>query len=211
MIKTLLLSIILSCLYLSSFSQNQDKKIVQFSGVIYDTDSNTVVPYVTLRNSTSGKSYSANYKGYYSFVAHEGDTIHFSSVGYKKTSLTIPRGLRDKKFTAIVKMKSDNIMLPVVRVFPWASTDEFKKEFLTMKFADDDLEIAKKNLSKKTLRDLSYSLPRDGGEIQGMTFNNNHIGLSNKNMVQTNPLLNPLAWAALIKQISEGDKNRNKD
>jgi hypothetical protein len=25
-------------------------------------------------------------------------------------------------------------------------------------------------------------------------------------MVQTNPLLNPLAWAALIKQISEGKK-----
>jgi len=184
---------------------------VQFSGVIYDTDSNSVVPYVTLRNSTSGKSYSANYKGYYSFVAHEGDTIHFSSVGYKKTLLIIPKGLKDKKLTAIVKMKPDNIMLPVVRVFPWVSTDEFKKEFLTMKFADDDLEIAKKNLSKKTLRDLSYSLPRDGGEIQGMSFNNNHIGLSNKNMVQTNPLLNPLAWAALIKQISEGDKNRNKD
>lgn len=211
MIKTLLLSIILSCIYLSSFSQNQEQKIVQFSGVIYDTDSNTVVPYVNLRNSTSGKYYSANYKGYYSFVAHEGDTIHFTSVGYKKTSLIIPKGLKDKKFTAIVKLKADNIMLPVVRVFPWVSTDEFKKEFLTMKFADDDLEIAKKNLSKKTLRDLSYSLARDGGEIQGMSFNNNHIGLSNKNMVQTNPLLNPLAWAALIKQISEGDKNRNKD
>ncbi len=208
MIKTLLLSIILNCIYLTSFSQNENKKIVQFSGVIYDADSNTVVPYVTLRNSTAGKSYSANYKGYYSFVAHEGDTIHFSSVGYKKTSLTIPYGLKDKKYTTIVKMKSDNILLPVVRVFPWASTDEFKKEFLTMKFADDDLEIAKKNLSKKTLRDLSYSLPRDGGEIQGMSFNNNHIGLTNKNMVQTNPLLNPLAWAALIKQISEGDKKR---
>lgn len=211
MIKTLLASIILSCTFIMGFSQNPDGKIVQFSGVIYDVDSNTVVPYVTLRNSTAGKSYSANYKGYYSFVAHEGDSIHFSSVGYKKTVLVIPTNLKDKKYTAIVKMKSDNIMLPVVRVFPWISLDDFKKEFLTLKFADDDLEIAKKNLSKKTLSDLSYSLGRDGAEIQRMSFNNNHINLSNKNMVQTNPLLNPLAWASLIKQISEGDKNRNKD
>lgn len=211
MIKTIILSVTLCCIFLTSFSQNQDKKIVQFSGVIYDVDSNTVVPYVTLKNSTSGKSYSANYKGYFSFVVNEGDSIHFSSVGYKKALIIIPRGLTDKKYTAIIKMKSDNIMLPVVRVFPWVSTDEFKKEFLTLRFADDDLEIAKKNLSKKTLRDLSYSLARDGGEIQGMSFNNNHINLSNKNMVQTNPLLNPLAWAALIKQISEGDKNKKKD
>lgn len=211
MIKTLLTFIILSCTFFSGFSQNPEKKVVQFSGVIYDVDSNTVVPYVTLRNSTAGKSYSANYKGYYSFVAHEGDSIHFSSVGYKKTVVVIPKNLKDKKYTAIIKMKSDNIMLPVVRVFPWVSEDQFKKEFLTLKFADDDLEIAKKNLSKKTLSDLSYSLGRDGAEIQRMSFNNNHINLSNKNMVQTNPLLNPLAWAALIKQISDGDKNRNKD
>lgn len=194
-----------------SQSQSTDKPLVQFSGVIYDLDSNTVVPYVTVRNLTENKTFSANYKGYYSFVAHEGDSIQFTSVGYKKLLLIIPSKLKERKFTAIVKMKSDNIMLPTVRVFPWASTDEFKREFLSMKLADDDLELAKKNLSKQSLRELSASLPRDGRENQGLNFNNNHIGLTNKNMVQTNPLLNPFAWGALIKQITEGDKSRNED
>lgn len=195
----------------TTFAQ-QTKPLVQFSGVIYDADSNSVVPYVTIRNiSDKGKSLSANYKGYFSFVANEGDSIVFTSVGYKKLELVIPSNLKDKKFTAIVKIKADNIQLPMVTVFPWASLDEFKKEFLTMKFADDDLEIAMKNLSKKSLMELSANLPRDGQEYRGSSFNNNHIGLSNKNMVQTNPLLNPFAWGALIKQIMAGDKKRAED
>ncbi|MRX47707.1 peptidase associated/transthyretin-like domain-containing protein [Pedobacter puniceum] len=203
--------VVIFCLIASTtFAQKEGKPLVQFSGVIYDIDSNTVVPYVTLNNLSEKKTHSANYKGYYSFVAHEGDSIQFSSVGYKKLVLVIPQNLKERKFTAVVKMKSDNIILPTVRVFPWASYDEFKRDFLTMKFADDDLEIAKKNLSSKSLRDLYVSLPRDGTEMQSFNFQNNHIGLTNKNMVQTNPLLNPFAWGALIKQITEGNKERNK-
>jgi hypothetical protein len=186
--------------------------LAQFSGVIYDLDSNSVVPYVGIKNiSNEGKAYSANYKGYFSFVLQEGDTVIFSSVGYKKLQLVIPKNLPDKKFTTLIKMQSDNIMLPMVTVFPWASTDEFKKEFLSLKFADDDLEIAKKNMSKKSLMELSANLPRDGEEFSGSAFQNNHNALSNQHMVQTNPLLNPFAWGALIKQITDGDKKRNEE
>lgn len=193
----------------AAFSQTE-KPLVQFSGVIYDMDSNTVVPYVAIKNvSNNNSAFAANYKGYFSFVLQEGDTVVFSSIGYKKLELIIPSNLKERKYTAIIKLQSDNIQLPMVRVFPWASYDEFKKDFLTMKFADDDLEIAMKNLSKKSLRELSTSLPRDGQENSGMSFNNLHQALGNKNMVQTNPLLNPLAWAALIKQISEGNKKKD--
>lgn len=207
----LLYILLLGTLSLSAIAQNNaDKKLVQFSGVVYDVDSNSVIPYVTLTNISSGKTYAANYKGYYSFIANEGDSIVFSSVGYKKAMVVIPKNNKERKYTALVKLKSDNIELPVVRVFPWASTDEFRHDFMTMKFADDDLEIAKKNV-KKTMSDaMSFGVPMDGAEIQGMSFNNQHIGLSNKNMVQTNPLLNPLAWAAFLKQISEGKNNKSK-
>lgn len=193
----------------SAYSQQAAKNVVQFSGVIYDVDSNVVVPYVNIKNRN--QSYSANYKGYFSFVCHEGDSLVFTSVGYKKTEIVIPSNLKEHKFTAIIKLKSDNIMLPMVRVFPWASTDEFRKDFLTMKFADDDLEIARKNLSSESLRTLVASLPRDGGENNSLSFNNNHNALRNKTGVQVNPLLNPFAWGALINQITEGDKSRKKN
>jgi hypothetical protein len=193
----------------AAYSQQSARNVVQFSGVIYDADSNMVVPYVNIKNHNQINS--ANYKGYFSFVCHEGDTLVFSSVGYKKTEITIPFNLTERKYTAIVKIKSDNLMLPMVKVFPWASTDEFTKDFLTMKFADDDLEIARKNLSSESLRSLMASLPRDGGENNGLSFSNNHNALVNKTGVQVNPLLNPLAWAALINQITEGEKSKNKN
>ena len=194
-----------------AFAQ-QDKPLVQFSGVIYDVDSNSIVPYVNIRNiSNNGKTYSANYKGYFSIVVKENDTLVFSSIGYKKLEIVIPKNVKENRFTAIIKMKSDNIQLPSVRVFPWASTDEFKRDFLTMKFPDDDLEIAKKNLSKKSLMELSATLPRDGSEYANINAYNNHIGLSNKGMIQTNPLLNPFAWGALINKIMQGNKSRKGD
>jgi hypothetical protein len=195
--------------YFSAFAQ-EEKPLVQFSGVIYDVDSNTVVPYVSITNvSNKNSAFAANYKGYFSFVVQEGDSIVFSSIGYKKFEIVVPTNLKDRKFTAIIKMKTDNISLPMVRVFPWASVEEFKKEFLSMKFADDDYEIAMKNLSKKSLRELSATLPRDGIENNAMSFGNLHRSLGNKNMMQTNPLLNPFAWAAFIKELT-GKKDKDK-
>ena len=124
----------------------------------------------------------------------------------------IPRNLADNKYTVLMKLQQESINLPMVRVYPWASTDEFKKEFMTMKFADDDLEIARKNVSRESLASMIATLPRDGGEMQSYNFQNNHNRLVNKNINQrlANPLLNPFAWGALIQQIMQGDKSREQ-
>lgn len=207
---TLLISLILCSL--AGFAQSPAKKLVQFSGVVYNADSNTVVPYVSITNRSNGNQVnSANYKGYFSFVAHERDTVVFSAVGYHRQAIVIP-SVPDDTYTIIVKLKQEIINLPMVRVYPWASTDEFKKDFMTMKFADDDLEIAKKNVSRTSILAMSAALPRDGAEIQGYTFQNRHNSMANKNINQrnANPLLNPFAWGALIQSISEGNKSRNR-
>ena len=197
----------------AGFAQTPDKNLVQFSGIIINADSNTVVPYVNITNRTvRNQIYAANYKGYFSFVAHEGDTLTFTAVGYSREAIVIPRGVMEKKFTVMVRMKQEVLNLPTVRVFPWASLDDFKREFLTMKFEDDDLAIAKKNVSRESLAALASELPRDGQEMQSFNFQNNHTRLINRNMNQrmANPLLSPFAWGALIQQIIQGDQSRNK-
>ncbi|MDB5121366.1 MAG: hypothetical protein JWN56_2584 [Sphingobacteriales bacterium] len=200
--------------FLTGFSQRPDRKLVQFSGVIMNNDSNTIVPYVTVTNiSSRNQIFSANYKGYFSFVAHESDTITFTAIGFRKEAIVIPQNVPDNRYTIMLKMKQEIINLPVVQVYPWASLDEFKREFMAMKFADDDLENAKKNISKDKLLALSASLPRDGREMQGYNFQNNHYNLVNKNINQrfANPLLNPFAWAAFMQQIMQGDQSRDKN
>ncbi|MGY3054500.1 hypothetical protein ACVWYG_002707 [Pedobacter sp. UYEF25] len=187
-------------------------RLIQFSGVITDIDSSNVIPYVTITNlSVKEKRVAADYRGYFTFIVNQGDTILFTAIGYKKFSIIVPLGTPDNKYTIMVKMKADVINLPTVRVFPWATTEEFTREFLSMKIADDDLAIAKRNLSKSSINGLIQTLPRDGGEISSQNYRYNFDRMINKNMVQTNPLLNPFAWGKLMQQIFDGDRSRKED
>jgi hypothetical protein len=199
-------------IFVTGFAQAQQKPLVQFSGIIYNVDSNVVVPYVTVTNKNKNdKTVSANFQGYFSFVAAQGDTILFSAVGYRREALVIPDMEGEKSYTVVVKMKPVVVNLPMVSVLPWASVDEFTKEFMSMKFADDDLEIAKKNVARSSLLAMARDLPRDGQEMRGVNFQNNHIALTNKaiNQRMANPLLNPFAWGSFIQQIINGDKSKS--
>ena len=170
-------------------------KLIQFSGIITDIDSTNVIPYVTITNlSAKSRRVAADYRGYFTFIVNPGDTILFTAIGYKKFSTIIPEGTPDSKYTIMVKLKAEVVNLPSVRVFPWATTEEFTREFLSMKLADDDLAIAKKNLSRSSINGLIQTLPRDGQEIGSQNYRYNFDRMVNKNMVQTNPLLNPFAW-----------------
>jgi hypothetical protein len=205
------LFILLALVGSAGLSQAQEKPLVQFSGRIYNKDTNVVVPYVSIVNKTRGnKAISATYQGSFSFVVHEGDTIVFESIGYGREAIVIPTDLPDHRYTVAVAMMRKNITLPLVTILPWASIDEFNQDFLTMKFADDDLEIARKNVSKDKILAMAKTLYRDAGEIQSLNFQNNHISLGNRNMNTrgANPLLNPFAWGTLIKQIMESDNRK---
>ena len=138
---------------LHAFSQKQDKPLVQFTGVVHNADSSVVIiPYVTIINSSNhNETVQSNYKGYFSFVVHEQDTVRFSCVGYVSVKVIIPANISSKSYTIPVMLKPQIINLPVFRVFPWATAEEFTKDFLSMKVADDDLAIARKNLSNASI------------------------------------------------------------
>jgi hypothetical protein len=203
-----LTGILLLFITAGAFAQQQEKPLVQFTGLVYNADSiKIVIPYTTITNISNHKQvYLSNYEGYFSFVAHEEDTLVFTSIGYAPVKVVIPANV-NKNYTAEIRLKPQIINLPTFRVFPWATTDEFRKDFLSMKLADDDLEIARKNLERATSRSASNNLPRDGQEIQSAWAQNEHNDIMNQHSI-TNPLLNPFAWGSLIKQISDGDKSR---
>ncbi|MFD0940292.1 peptidase associated/transthyretin-like domain-containing protein [Pedobacter boryungensis] len=208
------LTIILLLFVATAFAQSDAKsnKLVQFSGIITDADSNIVVPYVTITNlSFKEQKYAANYQGYYSFIAHPGDTVVFSAVGFTSKTFILPNEIAEHKYTAMVKLKSEVVYLKAVRVNPWATVEEFNKDFLSMKVADDDMAIAKRNVSPKALRGMIATLPRDGQEISNGNYRYNFDRMINTNMRQTNPLLNPFAWGRLMQTIFSGDKLRSED
>jgi len=205
------LTIILLFFVAIVFAQGEGRsnKLVQFSGIITDADSNAVVPYVTITNvSFKEQKYNANYQGYFSFVARAGDTVIFSAVGFASKTFVLPDEIPERKYTAMIKLKSEIVYLQTVRVNPWATVEEFTKDFLSMKVADDDMAIAKRNLSPKSIRGMAMTLSPDAQEIGNMNYRNNFDRMMNVNMRQTNPLLNPFAWGKLMQTIFNGDKLR---
>ncbi|MNQ85306.1 hypothetical protein D3C85_1004640 [compost metagenome] len=208
------LAIILLFLVSSVFAQdkNPQNKLVHFSGIVTDADSNIVVPYVTITNlSNKLQKYAANYQGFFSFVVNPGDTVMFSAVGFTSKTLVLPTNIADNRYTTMVQIKSEIVYLKTVRVNPWATVEEFNKDFLSLKVADDDMAIAKKNLSRQSINGMKLTLPRDAGEISNANYRYNFDRMMNVNMRQTNPLLNPFAWGRLMQEIFNGDKARSSE
>ena len=186
-------------------------KLVQVTGIVTDVDSNRVVPYVTITNVRTKQLFFTDYRGYFSLVAHPGDSLQFSAVGFTTNTQLIAADVSDNFYNLMVKLKSEIVYIQAVQIYPWATLEEFTRSFLALKIADDAMEIAKKNLSGKSLRQMGISLPRDAGEISSMNNRLAHDLALNKNMVQTNPLLNPFAWGRFIQSITNGDKSRQAD
>ena len=205
-----LAGILLLFIAVGAYAQQKEKPLVQFTGMVYNADSTKVaVPYTTITNVTyHNQVYLSNYRGYFSFVAHEQDTLLFTSIGFAPIKVVIPANVSSKSYTLEVKIRPQIINLPTFHVFPWATTDEFRKDFLSMKLADDDLEIARKNIERSTSTASFNSLPHDGQEIQSAWSQNENANIMNQHSLTPNPLLNPIAWGTLIKQISDGDKSR---
>jgi len=191
---------------LSAFAQKKEAPLVQFTGVVYNADSaSVIVPYVSVTNiSQHNAVVITNFKGYFSFVAQEQDSLQFTAIGYAPVTVVIPANVKSHSYTVRVLIKPQITNLPMVRVFPWATTDEFRKDFVNAKIADDDLAIARKNISRSSITAMTNNLPRDGQEIQSANAQAFHNDIVNSHS-RTNPLLNPFAWGSLIKSITDGD------
>lgn len=198
------------CAYNSLYAQRGD--ILQFSGIITSPGSDLPVAYATIKNTSfNNQIFISNNDGYFSFVAHAGDTIQFSSIGYDPVTFVIPYVSGDK-FTAHINMRSLVIELPAITPFPWASYEDYVSEFMAMQNGIDPVANARRNLSPAAMSALAQLVPRSAEEIQSLNAKQRHGVMSNKNINQrfNNPLLNPFAWAELINQIKRGDYSREK-
>lgn len=191
-------------------SNAQERKILQFSGIVETISSALPVGYTTITNeSFRNEVYMANNEGFFSFVAHVGDTIRFTSVGYETLRYVIPQVNSDRLSTAIV-MKNLITELPMVTPYPWASIEEFNIAFMNLEVDSDNIIRAKRNMSKESIDAMAARMPRTADEMHTYNVNDNHRSMNNKviNQRYANPLLNPFAWGSLIQQISKGRKGK---
>jgi hypothetical protein len=205
MIKYLECTVLLWLLCMGSYAQEQPRRLVQFSGVVLHNDSLTPVPFVTVVNiSRQHRGTITDHKGYFSFVVGEGDTIRFSAVGYKKATYRIPENIAGFNHTILFRLQSDTINIPLVKIFPWATPEEFKKAFIEADIPDDDLQIAKRNLNREKMEEIAANLKMDGSQNTKLYFQQQSDRLYYYGQTPPITVLNPFAWAQFFKLLQEG-------
>ncbi|SER07409.1 carboxypeptidase-like regulatory domain-containing protein [Neolewinella agarilytica] len=197
----------------TSLVDQNGEALVQFSGMVLDGTNSQLqpVPYATILITDDGRGTYANLEGFFSIVAHLGDSIVFSALGYDDVTYVIPDTLTEDKYSIVQLMSRNAIDLPETVVFPWPSRDHFKLEFLAMDVSSDLQSRASDNLSVETLEALQQSVPRSGSEnasyyLRQQAQKTYYIG-------QRPPMniFSPVAWKQFFDGWKRGDFKKKDD
>ncbi|WP_185974413.1 carboxypeptidase-like regulatory domain-containing protein [Litoribacter populi] len=189
---------------------DQERRILQLSGIILNADSTDAIPGVNVYVPKKGRGTSSNNFGYFSMPVAEGDSVLFTFIGLKKQSFVIPKDHEDDKISLIVTMDTDEILLGEIEVMPYPTEDEFKRAVLALNL-EEEMPLNRGNLSPQLLLRWAEEMPASGDE--------NFRGFTRQQVMQTQdrygprplPLLNPFAWRDFIRSIKRGDLKRRDD
>lgn len=192
-----------------AFAQNeQERKVIQLSGIILNADSTDAVPGVNIYVPKKGRGTSSGRFGYFSMPVLEGDSVVFTFIGLKKQSFKVPEKVENDRISLILTMQIDEIALAEIEVMPYPTEEEFKKAVIAMNVVDP-MSISRTNMSPEMLLRWAESMPASGGENYRY-FQQGQM-LQNQDLYGPRPLriLDPFAWSQFIRSIKRGDLKDN--
>ena len=220
--------VLLLCIMLSLFAQavhgqpspKPEKVLVQVSGIISGADTKTPLPFSTIRIKHSFRGTISGVDGFYSMVAAEKDTLVYQAFGHKPVNFTVPTGTKDQKYNYNITLQADTFLIDLGKDTFLPSYGEFRVAFAQLKNTDTYADLAKKNLDQEKLAELYETLARDGQENSMITLqqiaNSYYYAGGQKNYMVMGgtpiptSLLNPFAWAQLVKDIKAGKYKKKK-
>ncbi|WP_438839571.1 carboxypeptidase-like regulatory domain-containing protein [Algoriphagus oliviformis] len=193
----------------SSAQDQQEKKVIQLSGIILNADSTDAVPGVNIYVPKKGRGTSSSRFGYFSMPVLEGDSVVFTFIGLKKQSFKVPDKVENDRISLILTMEVDEIALAEIEVMPYPTEEEFKRAIVAMNVVDP-MSISRANMSPEMLLRWAESMPASGGE--NFRYFQQGQMLQNQDLYGPRPLriLDPFAWSQFIRSIKRGDlKSKN--
>lgn len=188
----------------NALAQDQ-RRVIQFSGVVVEEDSTMGVPGVHVYVPKAGRGASANQYGYFSFPLLEGDSVVFSAVGYEKQWIIIPQLERDQ-YTVIIPLKQDVTYLQELQVSPYPSEEMFKEAFLAMQLPNqENIRNMDANLEQSMMLQRFRNMPMDGSMNHRYFTQMQSQYLHDAYGPRPNQLFNPFAWAEFFKSLKRGD------
>lgn len=186
-------------------AQAQKKKIIQFSGVVVTPDSLMGIPYVNIYENTSRKGTTSNMEGFFSFAAETGDTINFSSIGFKKSQFIIPADLESNKYSVVKFLVSDTAYIDSVVIYPWPSKETLRQAFLELEFKERDIDRAMKNLEREYLKERGEMMAYDADENVDYYMRAEAQKYYWAGQAPPQNIFNLFAWAKFVEAWKKGD------
>jgi hypothetical protein len=185
-------------------AQAPDTVIIQFSGVVVTADSLRPLPFVNISIDGTYRGTMSDLGGFFSIVARRGETLVFTSLGYKPVFYFIPDTLSKDRYSLIQMMRPDTLYLDETFIYPWPTYEQFKNAFVKTEIPDDDMERARKNIEEIEHRALYDFVPMDGAMNYRNYVDQYRYKLYYAGQMPPNNLLNPIAWAQFIKAWKDG-------
>ncbi len=216
--KYFALGISFICLFtqeiLAQQTEDPNKDLVQLSGLVLDgTNENELLPIpyanVYIEDDTDRGDYT-DFKGYFTIVARKGETVVFSTIGYKTIEFVVPDSLEDNRYSIVQLMTQDTFNLPETVVFPWPSREHFKLEFLAMDVSDDLQSRARENVAEDILARGRQTVSVDGRESSSYYLKEQASNYYHYGQVPPMNIFNPISWGKFIQSWKNGDFKKKK-
>lgn len=194
------------------FCQEKNTGLIQFSGntLISYNDSIEPIAFVTIKNKSRRSSAYSGPDGYFTLVVKGGDTVEFSAIGFKQSTLIVPDNIKRDRFFATQPMIRDTNRLAAVVIVPWKNVDELKRAVLDMDVSESDLVIAYQNLQYERWVQIREGMMPSLEENRAgylARHNSNNLMLSTGLLPQNN-ILNPFAWMQFIDYVGQNKKKK---
>lgn len=181
-------------------AQNQ-KRIIQLSGVVLGSDSASFIPGVHIYVPKAGRGTTTNGVGFFSMPVLVGDSVVISSVGYQRQYYKVPNSASEYQ-TIIVTMVEDVTFLKEVEIVPFPTEEVFKEAVLALNVPLDQ-EIDQKNMNAELLALMLRTTPLDGPQNQRYSLDQWSASQNSRFQPVTNPLLNPFNWVKFFNGLKK--------
>jgi len=194
-------------------AEDSIRPVVQFSGIITEGDSLYGVSGAFIYIPSTGRGTNTNLMGYFNMPANRGDSIVIAALGYQRQYLVIPEDTSGEySYSVVLKLQQDTLELPEVVINSFPSEKVFKEVFLAMDLPyEQEYANLKKNLNSDVLAALLETQDLDGETSYNYFIRQQAAIAQRQHTVQTNPLLNPFAWAKFFKDINDYKKKKEEE
>jgi len=196
-------------LFVSSgvLAQSFEQDAVRLTGIILDADDRQPVPYASIQIDGTQFGTSSDNSGHFTLFMNPGDTLVFSSVGYRDSKFVMPYTVSSDTYSLIQLMRKETVLLDEVVVFPWPTLQNFERAFLDVNIEKDKMEEVVVEVKRELDSNINASRESkyyyEQMRYQKLYEVNNDFGPNN--------FLNPMRWSNFIQDVTSGKLKQNKE